>query len=356
VPTIGTKSVPLVNGGALQQNVMAILMIGGPKANVKISKTALDSDRSKTGVGMAADLKSVPDLKVVMALSEGDLSFEQGVNVEGFLQGVLKTLGPGVSLWGGNGRRVQYYNDEVLSRHVVALGLGGPISVVYSTSTEFQPVGEPVEVTKVSDIDPKLVLELNGRPAPEVYRERRGMPATELFTRDSEHPVGVITGPGKAVYVRQVFAAYPLEKESIEKIRVNDPLTGKIPADTKGLRFIAPIPVGTKLYVLKGGGSAERIYESAAQCMQEMIKAIPPGKKPMVALLSDCVTRNSRIRRFTNDTGDEVFGGILPGMGGLQFPIMGFYAGGEIGHIIGEYQGLPYQYQQHSFVPILLVQ
>ena len=177
VPTIGTKSVPLVNGGVLQQNVMAILMIGGPKANVKISKTALDSDRSKTGIGMAAALKDVPDLKVVMALSEGDLSFEQGVNVEGFLHGVFDTLGTNVSLWGGNGSRVQYYNDEVLSRYVVALGLGGPISVVYSTATEFQPVGEPVTVTKVSDVDPKLVLEFDGRPAPEVYRERRGMPA-----------------------------------------------------------------------------------------------------------------------------------------------------------------------------------
>ncbi len=361
IPSVGTKAPALVNGGAMQTNTMALLLVGGARANVQIARAELNNDRERTGTQLANALRGVSELKVVIALSEPKLSFEDGVTVEGFLRGVLDTLGKDVSLWGGNGRGlrglagVQYYNDEILTNHVVALGLGGPISVVYSTSTEFQPVGEPVTVTKVADFDPKIVLEFDGRPAPEVYRERRGMPADEKFTRDAEHPIGVITRPG-SVYVRQVLGAYPLQSEMVERAIASDPYYGKLDDSVRGLRFVAPVPVGTKAYVLKGGQSATRIYESANQCVSEMLAAVPEGKKPMLGLISSCITRNSRINRFTNATGDEVYGGILPAMGTSPFPLLGFYAWGEIGHINGEYKGLPYQYQQHSFVPILIVQ
>lgn len=361
VPGIGTKAPALVNGGVMQSNTVAMLLIGGARARVQVARAELNNDRERTGTQLANALRSVGELKVVVALSEPKLSFEDGVSVEGFLHGVFKTLGKNVSLWGGNGRDlrglsgVQYYNYEILANHVVALGLGGPIGVVSGTATEFQPVGEPVTVTQVADFDPKVVLRFDGRPAPQVYRERRGMPEDEKFTSDAEHPIGVITRPG-SVYVRQVLGAYPLAREMTPRAVESDPYFKKIDDSVQGLRFVAPVPVGTKAYVLKGGRSAARIYESANQCFSEMLAAVPEGKKPMLGLVSSCITRNSRINRFTDRTGDEVYGGILPAMGTAHFPLLGFYAWGEIGHINGEYQGLPYQYQQHSFVPILLVQ
>jgi len=148
-----------------------------------------------------------------MALSEMNLSFDttEGVSVEDFIRGVLETAGKDVTLFGGNCMPndpaagdlggVQFIDDEALSGHVVAMGIGGPIAVHANHTNEFTPSEETVTVTKAED---KWVYEFDGQPAPEVYRKIRGMEADEQFTIDWQHPIGVVVAEDK-VYLRMVL-------------------------------------------------------------------------------------------------------------------------------------------------------
>jgi len=337
IPVIGCRARSLVTGGTKLTNTVAALAIGGEKIACKAVKQALADDRLAVGKGIATDLKDVGDLKLVFALSEMRLSFEtkDGVSVEDLIRGVLDTAGKDVVLFGGNCMPndyetdkggVQFLNDETLSGHVVAMGIGGPVAVYANHTNEFEPSTETVKVTKAKD---KWVYEFDGKPAPEVYRTIRGMKADEEFTSDWQHPIGVIVAPGK-VYLRMVL------EEDKEK---------------KGLRFVAAIPEGTGVKILKGGADAKAILASAKDGIVESLRKAGDAK-PLVALISDCCARGMRLRKFrASDDECEVKQAILPGLGDKAgFPIFGFYAWGELGPIAGPFSGLGCMYQQHTFV------
>jgi hypothetical protein len=297
------------------------------------------------GVSIATQLKEVNDLKLVFALSEMSLSFEtkKGVSVEDLIRGVLETAGKDVALFGGNcmpndypkdKKGVQFIGDEMLVGHVVAMGIGGPIAVHANHTNEFTPSKETVTVTKVDEKDDKWILEFDGKPASEVYRKIRGMKDEDAFTSDSQHPIGVIVAEDK-VYLRMVL------KEDKER---------------KALRFVATVPVGTKVKILIGGFKAQPILDSAREgIVQALYKA--GDAKPLVVLLSDCCARGFRLREFRTANECEVKLAILPALKGKgEVPIFGFYAWGELGPIAGPFGGLSCMYQQHTFVSAVLTE
>jgi len=340
IPVIGCRARSLVNGGTKLSNTVAALAIGGRKVACKAVKAPLADDRKAVGAAIAAGLKDVRDLKIVFALSEMRLSFEtkKGVSVEDFIRGVLETAGKGVTLFGGNcmpdnypGNKAgaQFIDDEALSGHVVAMGIGGPIAVYANHSNEFAPSAKTVTVTKARE---KWVLELDRRPAADVYREIRGMKPNEPFTSDWQHPIGVIVGEDK-VYLRMV----------LEEKKAN-----------KALRFVAAVPEGTKVKILIGGDKAEPILASAREGILESVKKSGDAE-PLVALISDCCARGARLRKFRKASECEVRQAILPALGDKAgFPIFGFYAWGELGPIAGPFAGLTCMYQQHTFVSALV--
>lgn len=354
IPVIGCRARSLVNAGTMLKDTVACLAIGGDKITCKAAKAKLEKDRKAVGVSIAEQLKGVNDLKLVLALSEMRLSFEteKGVSVEDFIRGVLETAGKGVTLFGGNGMPndvddrpdrdragAQFINDETLAGHVVAMGIGGPIAVHANHTNEFVPSEETVTVTKVDDKDNKWVLEFDGKPAMDVYRQIRGMKPTDTFTKDWQHPIGVIVPQDKEdsakVYLRMV-------------LQWND--------ETKGLKFVAPVPVGTKVKILKGGDDAQKIVDSAREgIVQSLYKA--GDAKPLVVLLSNCCARGMRLRKFREGNEDEVKLAILPALKEAgDVPIFGFYAWGELGPIAGPFQGLSCMYQQHTFVSAVLTE
>jgi len=339
VPLIGCRALTLTNGGSQQPNTVAALAIGGERVACKAVKQALADDRKAVGTAIASALKDVAGLKMVFALSEMRLSFEtQGnVSVEDLIRGILDTAGKDVVLFGGNCMPndyendkggVQFLNDEMLSGHVVALGIGGPISVFANHTNEFVPSTETVKVTKAED---KWVYEFDGKPAPDLYRQIRGMKADEAFTSDWQHPIGVIVAPGK-VYLRMVL------EENKEK---------------KALRFVAPVPVGTQVKILKGGADPQAILESAKDGVIQSLYAAGDAK-PVALLISDCCARGMRLAKFRKGNECEVDDAIRPALGARTVPIFGFYAWGELGPIAGPFAGLGCMYQQHTFVSALI--
>jgi hypothetical protein len=336
-PNIGVFAEALVNGGVLKSSGVAVLAVGGEKAICSTMHVRLDRDRYKLGEGIGMQMQAVRELKLIIALSEPHLSFEPGVDVEGFLHGVSDTLGPDVMLWGGNGKEIpadsmksrQFCNGQMFVNEVVAMGIGGAFDVIGENQTEFMPCCEPQTVTKN---DGKWVLELGGKPAAQVYRACRGMAEDEPFTYDDLHPVGVILDESGHLYVRQILE-YDREREA--------------------LRFISEIPAGSRIHVLKGGQSVPAIYDSARAGIKSMLdKAC--GKEPLALFVSNCCARGFRLDALAGGSGDEVANAWLPALSDRGIPVFSFYAYGEIGPIPGGFRGLNYQYQQHSFVAVML--
>ncbi len=355
VPVIGCRARSLVSGGTMLSDTVAVLAIGGDKIQCKVAKAPLEDDRMAVGQSIAKQLAGIQDLEMVVALSEMNLSFDtkEGVSVEDFIRGVLADTGKDVTLFGGNcfpndypadKGGVQFVGDEMLTGHVVALGIGGPIDVHANHTNEFTPSEETPTVTKAQD---KWVIELDGKPAADVYRKLRPMADDEEFTSDSEHPIGVVVAPDK-VYLRMVLDWIDADGNDSE---------GKASELPPGsLRFVAAVPEGTEIKVLVGGGDAQAIIDSAKAGITESLEKAGDAK-PLLVLLSDCCARGGRLRGLKKDDECEIRQAIKPAVdakGGC--PIFGFYAWGELGPIAGEFGGLPCMYQQHTFVSAVVTE
>ena len=353
-PNIGCRARPLTNGGTLLKNAVAVLAIAGEQASVVTAAVPIQDDRLATGKAVAAAVKDVRDLKLVLALAEMRLSFEakEGVSVEDFLRGVLDNTPKGTTLFGGNSMPddmaaaglagAQFFAGKALKGNVVALGLGGPVTAFGCHANEFRPSEDTAEVTEVKG---KWIVKLNDKPAEEVYRALRAMKADEKLSSDWQHPIGVIVAPGK-VYVRMVLNW--VDKDGKDKDGK------KVDAPPGSLRFVAPVVKGTKIKVLAGGDDAKAICASASAGITEAVEAAEAANvKPTLALISNCCARGMRLRTFRQGSDDEVVEAILPALKG-DVPIFGFYAWGELGRISGTYEGMRHQYQQHTFVSTLL--
>ena len=354
VSNIGCRARPLCNGGTLLKNAIAVMAIGGDKASASVAMTAIQDDRLATGKAVAAALKDVKDLKLVLALAEMRLSFEtkEGVSVEDFIKGVLGGTPKGTTLFGGNSMPddmasaggmsgKQFFNGKALKGHIVSLGVGGPIASFGNHANEFTSSPKTVKATKTKD---KWVITLDGKPAEEVYRELTGMKADDKLTGDWLHPIGVSLGDGKN-YTRMI----------LNWVKDGKDKDGKgVDVPDGSLAFVAPVVEGTDLFCLACQMKAEAIVDSAKSAIAESAKAAKTaGAVPAVCLLSDCCARGMRLRTFTKEGNDEIKEAVIPALG-KGVPIFGFYAWGELGRIQGDYQGMDHQYQQHTFVSNLV--
>jgi hypothetical protein len=355
-PNIGCRARPLVNGGTLLTDAVAVLAIGGAQADCAVAKAELPPDRRlEPGKKIADQLQDVEDLRIVISLSESSLSFgaADGVSVEDYIRAILEGTPEGTILFGGNNMGFrpegqdknvsgQYYMGRPLEYHAVAMGIGGPIRTFPNHTNEFAASEKTVKVTEAVG---KWVVSMDGKPAAEVYRDLRGMKADEEFTRDWQHPVGVVVAPGK-VYLRMI-----LDWVSEDGTNHKGEPTNLPPGS---LRFVSPIVEGTKVKILSGGDDARAIVDSAKEGFAQRVDdARRAGTEPALALVSNCCARGMRLRTFRKGHDDEVPEAILPALN-ADVPVFGFYAYGELGPIRGPYQGLSHQYQQHTFVSALL--
>ncbi|MCP4374689.1 MAG: hypothetical protein GY794_00700, partial [bacterium] len=287
VPNIGCRARCLTNGGTILKNSVAVLAIGGKQASAVAGKTPIKDDRLATGKAVAAIVKDVKDLKLVLALAEMRLSFEakKGISVEDFIKGVTGNTPKGTTLFGGNSMPddmasagglagKQFINGQALKGHVVTLGIGGPIANFGNHANEFTRSAKTAKVTKTNG---KWIIELDGKPAEGVYRKLSGMKADDKLTSDWLHPIGVDLGGGKN-YTRMVL-------NWVKDGKDKDGKKANVPDGS--LMFVAPVVKGTNIYCLACKQTPGPIIDSAKTAVAESVSAAKgAGTKPSLLLMS----------------------------------------------------------------------
>lgn len=354
--TIGVRAIPYCDQGALWENSVVALAIGGRDATVQTASAPLNDDRLSLGRDIGRKIADALRPRLVMVLSEPNLSFAADhISVEDFLGGLKETFGEQAMVFGGNGlpdddgRSVQFHNGKSMGNAVVAMGIAGPVRFIGSNTNEFEPVDRVITVTKARG---KWVMEFDGRPAAEVYRELSGKKPGQPITYDDVDPIGVDLGDGQ-LYVRMVLFEKKA-KYTAQEARRKDYIEESKDLPVGSLRFVAEVPEGTRARVLVYKRDPKRILQSAAVGVERALSQMQEGEKPLVVLTSSCCARRFRLRDL-DPRADEVKEGIRLASGAQTVPVFGLDAWGELGPIHTPYKGLPYQYQQHTFVSGVLV-
>jgi hypothetical protein len=187
-------------GGAVSGTVQA-LALGGDGFTFSATAVSATADPRDAGARAAACVGDVADAphRVLLLLSDGPTAIQPEI-----VRGAYSVAGAGVPLVGGlASHRAEHdtpellYGNTVLQASVVGVAIGSDAPIGVGVRHGWRPVGEPMLVTRVAA---GRVLELDGRPAAAIYRERLGgdpsLPVSAEATLT--HPLGMRRRVGEA--------------------------------------------------------------------------------------------------------------------------------------------------------------
>jgi hypothetical protein len=248
--------------------------------------------------------------KVLLMLTDGLAGDQQEI-----VRGAYSVVGAGVPLVGGcagdNMRMTQTFqlhDGEVLSDAVVAAAIASDAPVGIGVRHGWRRVGQPMLVTASHE---NRVLEIDDRPALDVYLERLEVPASarsdpaEFTVFASTHPLG-LASRGDEHHVRFISGA---------------------DFETRSLICIAEVPQGGLVWAMEG--DADSVLHATDGACDDALEALD-GHRPVGFLAFDCIAR----RGVLGDEGidDEISRIAEKGKGA---PVAGFYTYGEIARTHG---------------------
>lgn len=168
----------------------------------------------------------------------------------------------------------QYHQEESFTQSAVALGLVGPFTADFGVSHGTTPTGIVMTLTRA---DGNRLLEFDGRPALDVWRETTGLQEDELLHQD--HTAALAMGIEQAVQkngrtenaylIRAVFGLDPVAKAIV------------VPA---------AIPEGSKLLFHH---RTARVVKEGAMAMGKDLSSRLNGKYPWAVLGFECGARTA---------------------------------------------------------------
>lgn len=296
------------------------------------SYAELGPDGPLTGSVTALGLKSPSHRAVVLSAEGGPDAFEEGrklgeavknprpsllllfpdvltLNATRFLRGVQSVLGKDVPVLGGAPadmgefkKTSMIHGGEIQHQGAVALALFGPIEVSASANSGYTPVSLPLVATRVENGN--VLLELDGKPALQVYVDCLGPRRAEMPAVTIEYPLGVLA-PG--------HSAAQVESDIVRAVfRVDE--------QRNALILGGDIPEQATLRILSAGRGD---VLSGARAAIESALARSGG--PDLVLLFNCMSRKVILGpRYKEEGG--VVESILKG----TIPSIGFYTFGEM--------------------------
>lgn len=302
----------IATGGPGDAGLVA-LALGGPGFSVSTAAVpGLAADPRGAGARAAACLGDVAGSphRVLLLLTDGLAGDQQEV-----VRGAYAVAGAGVPLVGGcagDDLRMtsthQFHGGEVLQDTVVAAAIGSDAPLGIGVHHGWRAVGGGMLVTASAA---NRVLELDGRPALDVYCEILDVPhearrGAEAFTRFAlTHPLGMSRRAGE---------------EQVRFIAGAD-------FEQRSLLTIAEVPQGALVWLMEGDDESV-IAATDAACAQAL--APLAGAPPKGLIVFDCIARRGVLGE--QGVGREVER-VARHAGGA--PVAGFYTYGEIARTHG---------------------
>jgi hypothetical protein len=201
VPVVGATTAGELDASGPAHGAVLALALGGDGLSFSATAVSAAADPRDAGARAAAAIGDVADAphRALLLLSDGPNEVQPDV-----VRGAYSVAGAGVPLVGGlaghrahGGRPALLFGGEVLDASVIGVAIGSDAPIGVGVRHGWRPVGEPLLVTRAA---PGRVLELDGRPAATVYRERLGGdPAVPVAVEVTlTHPLGMQRRHGEA--------------------------------------------------------------------------------------------------------------------------------------------------------------
>jgi hypothetical protein len=313
VPLVGCSTAGEIATSGPRDASLVVVALGGDGFSVATAGVDGIGDRLRdAGARAAACLDSVADRehRVLVLLTDGLAGDQQEI-----VRGAHSVAGAAVPLVGGcagDDRRMtrtfQLHDGRVLENAVVAAAIGSDAPLGIGVRHGWQTVGEPMLVTGAEGT---RVLELDGRPALDVYLDRLDAPE-EVRTDPAAFTDFALTHPlGLS------------RRSSEEQVR----LITSADFEERSLTSIAAVPQGGMAWLMEGD-DASVLAATDAACA-DALSALE-GDRPLGLLAFDCIARRGVL-------GEEGIGAevdrVAQHAGGA--PVAGFYTYGEIARTRG---------------------
>jgi small ligand-binding sensory domain FIST len=315
----GCSSLGVIGGGREIESGpgVSVLVIGGASLSVKrLFAPSLRGRDSEVVAELASAARPAMGRNNLLCL----FADTYNLNPDAMLQALAREL-PGVAVVGGGatedgtiGETFQFCGDVVSSNSASGMLLSGDLEFNIGASLACTPLGPAHRVTAARD---GLIMELDGRPAFEIFAETAGPLAANLRRALSFVFLGIPTDPDVKrldrgnYFVRGIIGASP----------------------EHGVLAVAHRPHNGDLvgFVLR---DAERAREDLKATLGDLHSRI--GHAPAFGLYFNCVSRGCGLYQIPDH--DSAY--IAKYLG--RIPIAGFFTGFEIGPTAGRTRLLEY--------------
>jgi hypothetical protein len=228
-----------------------------------------------------------------------------GANISETVRGLYNTMGPDFKyVGGGTGDNLRYFQtyqftEKNIASDALSVSVLDGIRVETAIGHGWKPLGEPVFIGRTEG---KKVIEIDGRPAFEAYKERFSDINIDNFSEyGMRHPLGF----------PDIWGNY----------LIRDPI--KINLD-QSIDFVTEVPDNAVGYVMEG--NVEDLVETAAFVAKKVCREI---EDPRFVLCLDCVSRNLLMgAEFKRELE------IIKKTVGEHVPFLGALTFGEVGSFI----------------------
>src|SRR5256885_3482012 len=281
VVIVGCSAQGVMSNGTVVEGGFAVGAMGLGGQGLKVASARVDNVHvdgrgkgSELGGILRKRLGESPKLTVLLYDPLG------GVDVSLLLEGARPQMGP--LIVGGAASQpagplhgtYQYDGDQVLQNAAVALGMAGDFTVDLGVCHGTVPTGIVMTLTRAEG---NRLLELDGRPALEVWRESMGAGEGEIFNQ--EMIAGVAMG---------------VERQIVENGRSQDVVLLRsvfgVEREGKAIVLQAAIPEGSKIMFHH---RTVKVVREGTRLMGEELASRLAGKRPWAVLGFECGGRTT---------------------------------------------------------------
>lgn len=298
---MGCSSAGEIHGSNVSDDTLIVTAIFLEKSSVVFSAFELESHSDYNLIGKEIiDSLSKEDLKHIFVLCEG-LNINGSKLVEGMRDNNKTNLPITGGLSGdGSDLKTTYVlaNDYAKSNQIVVAALYGDIKTGCASMGGWDTFGVERIVTKARD---KVLYEIDGKPALDLYKEYLGEKSNELPASALLFPLSIRDRQSGYSYVRSVLG---------------------VDEEKKSLIFGGDIPVNSYCRLMKA--NTNNLIDGSRQAI-ELSSEMISGQHADLAILISCIGRKLVLKQLVDE---EVL--VVRELMGEDTTISGFYSYGEI--------------------------